>query len=99
MGQAEKSKPNIKNKNNKPKTDSEKYETASTAPANESITPAKTETKESTLEKSAAFSTKLKELGIQQEEFEALLEYLRLNGNVDLESLLKNLTQGLSQQL
>tara|TARA_B100001123_G_scaffold100209_1_gene115696 strand:- start:237 stop:1838 length:1602 start_codon:yes stop_codon:yes gene_type:complete len=97
IGQAEKSKPNIKNKNNKPKTDSEKYETASTAPANESITPGNSETKEMALEKSATFVTKLKELGIQQEEFEALLEYFGLNSNVDLESLLKNLTQSLNQ--
>ena len=97
MGQAEKIKTNIKNKNNKPKTEFEKYEAASTAPANESTTAGNIETKEIAFEKSAAFSTKLKELGIQQEEFEALLEYLGLNGNVDFESLLQNLTQGLSQ--
>ena len=97
IGQAEKPKSNIKNKNNKPKTDSEKYETASTAPENESITPGNSETKEMAFEKSATFATKLKKLGIQQEEFEALLEYLGLNGNVDSESLLKNLTQGLNQ--
>ena len=64
IGQAEKSKPNIKNKNNKTETDSEKYEEAAISTENESITPAKTETKESALEKSSAFSTKLKELGI-----------------------------------
>jgi len=97
IGQAEKSKPNIKNKNNKPETDSEKFETAAATTENKPITPANTDTNEMALEKSAAFATKLKELGIQQEEFEALLEYLGLNGNVDLESLLKNLTQGLKQ--
>ena len=97
MGQAEKSKPNIKHKNNKPKTDSAKFEETPISTENESITPAKPETKESALGNSSAFSTKLKELGIQQEEFEALLEFLGLNGNVDLESLLKNLTQDLNQ--
>ena len=96
IDQAEKSK-TIKHKNNKPETYSDKYEAAPNAIENKPITPEKTETKEITLENNAEFATKLKELGIQQEEFEALLEYFGLNKNVGFKSLLKNLTQGLNQ--
>ncbi|MZH05461.1 MAG: hypothetical protein F3743_08655 [Nitrospinae bacterium] len=97
IGHAEKAKPKIKNKNNKPETGSEKYEATAAATGNEPVTQTNTQTKETALEKSAAFAAKLKELGIEQEEFEALLEYLGLDGDVDFDSLLQNLTQGLNQ--
>jgi flagellar hook-length control protein FliK len=40
---------------------------------------------------------KLMELGIDQEQFEALLEYLGLNGEMNFDTLLQSLTQSLNQ--
>ncbi len=99
IGQAEKLKPKIKNNNDKSETDSGKYEETTASIGNESVTPTNTVDKDTALEQSAAFSQKLKELGIEQEEFEALLEYLGLNGDVDFESLLQTLAQGLNQNV
>ncbi|MEK9627887.1 MAG: flagellar hook-length control protein FliK [Nitrospinota bacterium] len=97
IGQADKAKPKIKNSNDKAKTDSDKYDETAASVANEPVKPANIENKETAFEKSAEFAAKLKELGIEQEEFEALLEYLGLNGERDIQSLLKSLTQNLNQ--
>jgi flagellar hook-length control protein FliK len=91
------SKPKIKNKNDKPETDDGKYQETAAAIGNEPITQTETVTKDSILKENAAFTAKLKELGIDQEQFEALLEHLGLKGDVNFDSLLQSLTQGLNQ--
>ena len=91
------SKPKIKNKTDKPETDDGKYQETAAAVGNEPITQTETVTKDSILEDNAAFAAKLKELGIDQEQFEALLEHLGLKGEVNFDSLLQSLTQGLNQ--
>ncbi len=91
------SKPKIKNNTDKPEADDGKYQETATAIGNEPTTKAETVTKDSILEQNAAFAAKLKELGIDQEQFEALLEHLGLKGEVNFDSLLQSLTQGLNQ--
>jgi len=91
------SKPKIKNNTDKPETDDGKYQETAAAIGNEPITRTDTVTKDSILEENAAFASKLKELGIDQEQFEALLEHLGLKGDANFESLLQSLTQGLNQ--
>jgi flagellar hook-length control protein FliK len=91
------SKPKIKNKTDKPETDDGKYQETAAAIGNEPIAQTETVTKNSILEENAAFAAKLKELGIDQEQFEALLEHLGLKGEVNFDSLLQSLTQGLNQ--
>ncbi len=90
-------KPKIKNNTEKPTADNEKYQETAAAIGNESIAQAEAVTKNSILEENAAFVSKLKELGIDQAQFEALLEHLGLKGEVNLESLLQSLTQSLNQ--
>lgn len=97
INQADKLKTKIKSKNDKPESDSGKYEEIAGTVGGEQVTQTNTVDKETALEQSAAIAAKLKELGIEQEEFEALLEYLGLNGEVNIESLLQSLTQGLNQ--
>lgn len=80
---AEKLKTRLKSGKDKTETDDTKY--------------AETASKESVSEKNAAFTEKLKELGLKQEELEALLEYLGLNGDLSFESFLQSLTQNLNQ--
>ena len=82
------SKPKMKNKNDKLETDDRKYQETATANENEPITQTETVTKDSILEENGAFTMKLMELGIDQEQFEALLEHLGLNGEVNFDSLL-----------
>ena len=91
------SKPKMKNKNDKPETDDGKYQETATAIGNEPITPAHTGTKDSILEENGAFVSKLNELGIDQAQFEALLEHLGLKADLNIDSLLQSLTQGLNQ--
>jgi len=91
------SKAKIKNNTDKPETDDGKYQETAAAIGNEPVTRTDTVTKDSILEENAAFASKLKELGIDQEQFEALLEHLGLKGDVNIESLLQSLTQGLNQ--
>jgi flagellar hook-length control protein FliK len=91
------SKPKIKNNTEKPETDEEKYQETAAAIGNEPITQTETVIKNSILEENAAFASKLKELGIDQAQFEALLEYLGLNSELNFESLLQSLTQSLNQ--
>jgi len=76
-------KPKIKNNTEKPETDDGKYQETATAIENEPITQTETVTKNSILEENAAFASKLKELGIDQAQFEALLEHLGLNSEVN----------------
>jgi flagellar hook-length control protein FliK len=90
-------KPKMKSKNDKPETDDGKYQETASAIDNEPITQTETASKGSILEENAAFASKLKELGIDQEQFEALLEHLGLKGEVNFDSLLQSLTQGLNQ--
>ena len=110
IGNREKIKPKIKNSKEKPIEAKEKpvikeklkakdNEYAETATKIENSTVTKTETplKDSALKQNDTLTSKLKELGIKQDEFEALLEYLGLNGAVSFESLLKTLTQNLNQ--
>ena len=97
IGQADKLKPKIKNKDDKFETDTGKYEETAASVANEPIAKTETVTKESALEQSASFAAQLKELGIEQAEFEALLEFLGMDGDVNFESLLQSLTQGINQ--
>ena len=91
------SKPKMKNKNDKLETDDRKYQETATANENEPITQTEIVTKNSILEENGAFTMKLMELGIDQEQFEALLEHLGLNGEVNFDSLLQSLTQSLNQ--
>ena len=91
------SKSKMKNKNDKSETDDGKYQQTATANENEPITQTETVTKDSILEENGAFTMKLMELGIDQEQFEALLEHLGLNGEVNFDSLLQSLTQSLNQ--
>jgi flagellar hook-length control protein FliK len=91
------SKPKIKNNTDKPETDNGKYQETAAAIVNEPITQTEPVTKDSILEENAAFASKLNELGIDQEQFQALLEHLGLKGDVNIDSLLQSLTQGLSQ--
>jgi flagellar hook-length control protein FliK len=91
------SKPKIKNNTDKPETDDGKYQETAAAIGNDPITQTETVTKDSILEDNAAFAAKLKELGIDQEQFEALLEHLGLKGDLNIDSLLQSLTQGLNQ--
>ena len=93
----EMSKPKMKNKNDKLETDDRKYQETATANENEPITQTEIVTKNSILEENGAFTMKLMELGIDQEQFEALLEHLGLNGEVNFDSLLQSLTQSLNQ--
>jgi hypothetical protein len=91
------SKSNINNNTNKPETDDGKYQETATSIGNEPITQTETVTKDSILDENGAFASKLKELGIDQEQFEALLEHLGLKGDLNIDSLLQSLTQGLNQ--
>ena len=91
------SKPKMKNKNDKLETHDGKYQETATANENEPITQTEIVTKDSILEENGAFTMKLMELGIDQEQFEALLEHLGLNGEVNFDSLLQSLTQSLNQ--
>ena len=91
------SKPKMKNKNDKLETDDGKYQETATANENEPITQTEIVTKNSILEENGAFTMKLMELGIDQEQFEALLEHLGLNGEMNFDSLLQSLTQSLNQ--
>ena len=110
IGNREKIKPKIKNSKEKSieakdkpvikeKLKAKENEYAETATKIENSTVTKTETplKDSALKQNDTLTSKLKELGIKQDEFEALLEYLGLNGAVSFESLLKTLTQNLNQ--
>ena len=110
IGNREKIKPKIKNSKEKSieakdkpvikeKLKAKENEYAETATKIENSTVTKTETplKDSALKQNDTLTSKLKELGIKQDEFEALLEYLGLNGEVSFESLLKTLTQNLNQ--
>ena len=90
-------KPKIKNNTEKPETDDEKYQETAAAIGNEPITQTETVSKNSILEENSAFASKLKELGIDQAQFEALLEHLGLKSEVNFESLLQSLTQSLNQ--
>ena len=90
-------KPKIKNNTEKPTADNEKYQETAAAIGNEQVSQAETVTRNSILEENAAFASKLKELGIDQAQFETLLEHLGLKGEVNLESLLQSLTQSLNQ--
>jgi flagellar hook-length control protein FliK len=94
-------KPKIKNNTEKPETDDEKYQETAAAIGNEPISQTETVTKNSILEENSAFASKLKELGIDQAQFEALLEHLGLksegNSEGNFESLLQSLTQSLNQ--
>ena len=91
------SKPKMKNKNDKLETHDGKYQETATANENEPITQTEIVTKDSILEENGAFTMKLMELGIDQEQFEALLEHLGLNGEMNFDSLLQSLTQSLNQ--
>jgi len=91
------SKPKMKNKNDKLETHDGKYQETAATIGNEPITQTKTVTKDSILEENGAFTMKLMELGIDQEQFEALLEHLGLNGEMNFDSLLQSLTQSLNQ--
>ena len=91
------SKPKIKNKNDKLETHDGKYQETATANENEPITQTEIVTKDSILKENGAFTMKLMELGIDQEQFEALLEHLGLNGEMNFDSLLQSLTQSLNQ--
>jgi flagellar hook-length control protein FliK len=90
-------KPKIKNNTEKPETDEEKYQETAAAIGNEPITQTETDSKNSILEENSAFASKLKELGIDQAQFETLLEHLGLKSEVSFESLLQSLTQSLNQ--
>ena len=96
IGQAEKSKPKIKN-HDKPEKDDARYQETAASIGNEPVTKTENVTRNSVLEDSAALAAKLKELGIEQEEFEALLEHLGLKGDLNFNSLMQSLTQGLNQ--
>ena len=91
------SKPKMKNKNDKLETHDGKYQETATANENEPITQTEIVTKDSILEENGVFTMKLMELGIDQEQFEALLEHLGLNGEMNFDSLLQSLTQSLNQ--
>ena len=91
------SKPKMKNKNDKLEMHDGKYQETATANENEPITQTEIVTKDSILEENGAFTMKLMELGIDQEQFEALLEHLGLNGEMNFDSLLQSLTQSLNQ--
>ena len=90
-------KPKIKNNTEKPETDDEKYQETAATIGNESITQTETVSKNSILDENSAFASKLKELGIDQAQFEALLEHLGLKSEGNFESLLQSLTQSLNQ--
>ena len=91
IGQAEKSKPKIKN-HDKPEKDDARYQETAASIGNEPVTKTENVTRNSVLEDSAALAAKLKELGIEQEEFEALLEHLGLKGDLNFNSLMQSLT-------
>ena len=81
--------------NKKIKTKDSKY--TETASKFENTTVTKTETTPTdSLKQNEVVSAKLKELGIKQDEFEALLEYLGFNGEVSFEALLNTLIQNLN---
>jgi flagellar hook-length control protein FliK len=90
-------KPKIKNNTKKPESDDEKYQESAAAIGNEPITQTEIVSNNSILEENAAFASKLKELGIDQAQFEAILEHLGLKSEVNFESLLQTLTQSLNQ--
>ena len=90
-------KPKIKNNTEKPETDDEKYQESAAAIGNEPITQTETVSNNSILEDNSAFASKLKELGIDQAQLEALLEHLGLKSEGNFESLLQSLTQSLNQ--
>ena len=91
------SKPKLKNNTEKPETDDEKYQETATTIGNQPITQTETVSNNSILEDNSAFASKLKELGIDQAQFEALLEHLGLKSEGNFESLLQSLTQSLNQ--
>ncbi|MEC9423169.1 MAG: flagellar hook-length control protein FliK [Nitrospinota bacterium] len=110
IGNREKIKPKIKNGKEKPvatkdkpvikeklKTKDNEYAKTATKIENTTVTKTETTATDSALKQNDTPITKLKELGINQDEFEALLEYLGLNGEVSFESLLKALTQNINQ--
>ena len=110
IGNREKIKPKIKNGKEKPvatkdkpvikeklKTKDNEYAKTATKIENTTVTKTETTATDSALKQNDTPITKLKELGIKQDEFEALLEYLGLNGEVSFESLLKALTQNINQ--
>jgi flagellar hook-length control protein FliK len=90
-------KPKIKNNTEQPETDDGKYQETAAAIGNEPIAQTEDVTKNSILEENAAFASKLKELGIDQTQFEALLEHLGLKSEANFQSLLQSLTQSLNQ--
>ena len=90
-------KPKLKNNTEKSETDDEKYQETATTIGNQPITQTETVSNNSILEENSAFASKLKELGIDQVQFEALLEHLGLKSEVNFESLLQSLTQSLNQ--
>ncbi len=55
-----------------------------------------TVTKESLVEDTEVLAAQLQELGVNQAEFEALMDLLGLNGEADMEALLKSLSQALN---
>ena len=110
IGNREKIKPKIKNSKEKPvvaqdkpvikeklKTKGNEYAETVTKIGNIKVTEAETTSTDSALKQNIALSSKLKELGIKQDEFEALLEYLGFNGEVGFESILQALIQNLNQ--
>ena len=110
IGNREKIKPKIKNNKDKPSTDQEKpvikeklktkdnkYVETATKIGNTTVTETETTSTDSALKQNVSLAAKLKELGIKQDEFEALLEYLGFNNEVGFESILKALIQNLNQ--
>ena len=110
IGNREKIKPKIKNSKEKSieakdkpvikeklKAKENEYTETATKIENSTVTKTETPLKDSALKQNDTLTSKLKELGIKQDEFEALLEYLGLNGEVSFESLIKTLTQNLNQ--
>jgi flagellar hook-length control protein FliK len=90
-------KPKIKNNTEDLETDDGKYQETAAAIGHDPITQTETVTKNSIWEENAAFASKLKELGIDQAQFEALLEHLGLKSEGNFGSLLQSLTQSLNQ--
>jgi flagellar hook-length control protein FliK len=90
-------KPKVKKNTENTETDDGKYQESAGSIGHDSITQTETITKNSILEENTAFASKLKELGIDQAQFETFLDHLGLNSEVNFESLLQSFTQSLNQ--